>query len=100
MNRSVDEPELAGMMPMLETQLLSLLRDVLGLPASFPLERQTPLLGAIAALDSVAVVTLLGECETSFGFTLADDELSAEVFASVNTLLKWVGERATRVPHQ
>ena len=75
-----------------------LLRDVLGLPAAFPLERNTMLLGAVSALDSVAVVTLLNECETTFGFVVADEELSAEVFTSVGTLVDWVSARATVVP--
>ena len=79
----------------IEIRLLSLLREVLALPAAFPLERHTLLLGAVSALDSVAVVTLLEECETTFGFIVADDELSAEVFTSVGTLVDWVAVRAT-----
>jgi acyl carrier protein len=81
-----------------EAQVVALLREVLGLPASFVLERRTALLGALTALDSVAVVTLLGEFETLFRFTVADDELSADVFASVATLVDWVAARATVVP--
>ena len=81
-----------------EIRVAALLREVLGLPAGFALERRTALLGALAALDSVAVVTLLGEFETVFGFSVADDELSAEVFASVGTLVDWVAARATVVP--
>lgn len=84
----------------IEAKLLTLLRDVLGLPPSFPLQRPTLLLGAIGALDSVAVVTLLEEFETTFGFIVADDELSAEVFTSVGTLVDWVAARATVVPRQ
>ncbi len=84
----------------LEAKLLTMLREVLGLPATFPLERQTLLLGAISALDSVAVVNLLEECETTFGFIVADEELSAEVFTSVGTLLDWVAARATVSPPQ
>ena len=82
----------------IEAKLLTLLREVLGLPTSFPLARSTRLLGAIGALDSVAVVTLLEECETAFGFIVADDELSAEVFTSVGTLVDWVAARATVAP--
>ncbi len=82
----------------LEQCVKGLLREVLGLPAHFVLERATPLLGALAALDSVAVVTLLGECEDTFGFTVADAELSAEVFATVGTLVDWVAARATSFP--
>ena len=81
----------------LEQRVCSLLREVLGLSAHFVLERVTPLLGAVSALDSVAVVTLLGEFEDTFGFTVADAELSAEVFASVGTLVDWVAARATSV---
>ena len=44
------------------------------------------------------MVTLLNECETTFGFVVADDELSAEVFTSVGTLVDWVSARATVVP--
>jgi|GEM_PF-3648325 acyl carrier protein len=84
----------------LEAKLLTLLREVLGLPAAFPLERHTLLLGAISALDSVAVVNLLEECETTFGFIVVDDELSAEVFTSVGTLVDWVAARATVSPAQ
>jgi len=84
----------------IEAKLLTLLREVLGLPNAFPLERSTRLLGAIGALDSVAVVTLLEECETAFGFIVADDELSAEVFTSVGTLVDWVAARATVAPQQ
>jgi acyl carrier protein len=84
----------------IEAALLALLREVLGLPAAFPLERHTLLLGAVSALDSMAVVTLLDECETTFGFTVADDELSAEVFTSVGTLVDWVAARATVLPRQ
>jgi acyl carrier protein len=84
----------------LEAKLLTLLREVLGLPAAFPLERHTLLLGAISALDSVAVVNLLEECETTFGFIVVDDELSAEVFTSVGTLVDWVAARVTVSPAQ
>lgn len=83
-----------------EVQVVALLREVLALPAGFVLERSTALLGALSALDSVAVVTLLGEFETAFRFTVADDELSAEVFANVGTLADWVAARATVVPGQ
>ena len=78
----------------LELQLADLLREVLALPRQFVLEPATPLLGALAALDSVAVVTLLGECETRFGFVVTDEELSAEVFATFGTLSGWVAARA------
>lgn len=79
---------------LLETRVCALLRDVLALPPSFPLGRQTRLLGALAALDSMAVVTLLAEFEDSFGFTVADDELSAEVFTSVGSLVDWIAARS------
>lgn len=50
----------------------------------------TPLLGAIPELDSMAVVTLIGAIEERFGFTADDDELSGATFATVGSLIEFV----------
>ena len=73
-----------------EARVLDLLREILALPASQRLEHDTPLLGALPALDSVAVVALLTELEDSLGLVVDDNQLSAEVFATVGTLCAWV----------
>lgn len=50
----------------------------------------TPLLGAIPELDSMAVVSLITTLEEHFGFTVEDDEIDGSVFASLATLIDFV----------
>ena len=56
----------------------------------------TALLGAIPEFDSRAVVTLVIALEERFGITVADDEISAEVFATVGSLTAFVEEKLSR----
>jgi acyl carrier protein len=68
-----------------------ILRDALQLGARA--ESLTPaaaLLGAIPELDSMAVVTILTMLEDEFGVAIADDEISADVFATLGTLSAFV----------
>jgi len=60
-------------------------------PKTFNL--QTPLLGSIPELDSMAVVTLLGELEQRFGIVFDDDELDGSIFANVGSLVAFVSAR-------
>lgn len=46
----------------------------------------TPLLGNLPELDSMAVVTILTLMEERFDVVFADDEISADAFESVGTL--------------
>ena len=46
----------------------------------------TPLLGALPELDSMAVLALITELEIHFGITFSDDDLHADVFATVGSL--------------
>jgi acyl carrier protein len=69
----------------------AILADTLQLGArveTFDLD--TPLLGSIPELDSIAVINLITALEEQFGFTVADDEISADTFASVGSLLTFV----------
>ena len=52
--------------------------------------RDTPLLGAIPELDSMAVVALITMLEERFGFTVEDDEIDGSVFATLGSLLDFV----------
>ncbi len=54
------------------------------------LEADTPLLGALPELDSMAVVTVLTAMEEAFGITVEDDEVSAETFETVGSLARYV----------
>ncbi len=72
-------------------EVLSILDEVLSLKgraASFTLE--TPLLGALPELDSMAVVALITTMEERFGFMVDDDEIDGASFASVATLVGFV----------
>ena len=50
----------------------------------------TPLLGAIPELDSMAVVALITTLEERFGFAVDDDEIDGSVFATLATLVAFV----------
>ena len=56
----------------------------------------TPLLGALPELDSMAVLALITELETHFGITFSDDDLHADVFASVGSLSSLVQQQLAR----
>lgn len=74
-----------------KNEVLSILDEVLSLKGragGFVLE--TPLLGAIPELDSMAVVALITTLEERFGFIVDDDEIDGSVFSSVATLVGFV----------
>ncbi|MBK1695302.1 acyl carrier protein [Chromatium weissei] len=50
----------------------------------------SPLLGAIPELDSMAVVNIITALEEQFGFCVEDDEISAESFATLGSLVEFV----------
>lgn len=50
----------------------------------------TPLLGAIPELDSMTVVSLINSIEEFYGFVIEDDEINAEVFESVGSLVSFI----------
>lgn len=71
--------------------MLSLLDEILSLngrAAGFTSD--TPLLGAIPELDSMAVVALITSLEERFGFAVDDDEIEGSTFATVGALVDFV----------
>ncbi len=74
-------------------EVLCVLDEVLGLngrTASFGLD--TPLLGAVAELDSMAVVSVLTTLEERLGVAIGDD-IGGDDFATVGSLVDMVSER-------
>jgi acyl carrier protein len=57
------------------------------------LDAASPLLGALPELDSMAVVTILTAIEEHFGFSVDDDEISADTFATLGTLTAFVEQK-------
>ena len=53
----------------------------------------TALLGALPELDSQAVVQLITAIEDHFGCVVADDEVSADTFATFGTLTEFVASK-------
>jgi acyl carrier protein len=74
-----------------EQQVIAILRTALDLgPAGSPLDADTPLLGSVAELDSMAVVSILTALEERFGIVVDDDEVDSRTFASVGSLTRFV----------
>ena len=57
------------------------------------LTADSPLLGALPELDSMAVVMILTTMEEHFGFTVEDDEISADTFATLGTLTAFAEQK-------
>lgn len=75
-------------MPPLDT-ITAILRAALGLGTQ-PLAYDTPLLGSLPELDSMAVIGVIAALEDHFGFTIEDDDIHARHFATVGTLQAFV----------
>lgn len=56
-------------------------------------DTSTPLLGSIPEFDSMAVVGVITALEDNFGLEVDDDEISAEIFETVGTLLEFVNQK-------
>jgi acyl carrier protein len=72
-------------------EVLAVIDEVLSLrgrTASFT--ASTPLLGALPELDSMAVIGVVGLLEERFGFSVGDDEIDGETFATVGSLVEFV----------
>ena len=54
------------------------------------LDDDTPLLGAIPELDSMAVLAVLTQIQADFGVIIDDDEISAELFETYGALAGFV----------
>lgn len=77
-----------------QTEVLSILDEILSLNGrSVSFTSNTPLLGAIPELDSMAVVALLTQLEERFGFSIDDDEIDGATFATVGSLVKFVDQK-------
>lgn len=75
-------------------EVLRLLDTVLGLQGrAGSFGPDTPLLGSVPELDSMAVVSVLTSLEDRFGFTIGDDEIDGSTFATVASLVKFVEQK-------
>lgn len=78
----------------LQEDIIQIVSEVLMLDGqSDSFDENTALLGAIPEFDSVAVVSLVTALEDEFGCTFDDDELNADVFATIGSLTKTVEQK-------
>ncbi len=54
------------------------------------LTAQSPLLGAVPEFDSMAVLTVITRLEEAFDIRIADDEISADTFETVASVIAYV----------
>jgi len=57
------------------------------------LQADSPLLGSLPELDSMAVVSLIGALEERFGIAVDDDDLSASTFETLGSLAAFVAAK-------
>jgi len=68
-----------------------LLGDVLGLgERARRLQEDSPLLGSLPELDSMAVIGVITALEERFGIEVGDDEINARAFRTLGSLAAFV----------
>ncbi len=71
--------------------VLQVLDQSLGLQGqALRFDRDTPLLGALPELDSMAVLAIITGLETHFGIAFSDEDLDGSAFATVGSLVQLV----------
>ncbi|GAB5450523.1 MAG: acyl carrier protein [Halioglobus sp.] len=75
----------------IQSEVVSILQSTLGLPdGSISADPSTRILGAIPEMDSMSVVGVLTSMEERYGITIDDDEVDADVFATVGSLSEFL----------
>lgn len=75
----------------IQNEVLSLLDEVLSLDGrALTFEADTPLLGSVAELDSMAVIAVIQEIELRFDIIVPDDEVDGSSFATVGSVVEFV----------
>jgi len=78
----------------IEQEIIGVLRQVLSIDErGHPLDAMSPLLGHVAELDSMAVVSILTTLEDRLGIVIDDDEVDGRTFASVGSLVRFVRDK-------
>ena len=62
----------------------------------FTPQSETPLMGNVPELDSMAVVTVITALEEQYGFVVDDDEISADTFETLGSLTQFVESKVGR----
>ncbi|QIT56535.1 acyl carrier protein [Aquisalimonas sp. 2447] len=74
-----------------QEEVKSILDEALALEGrALEFDRDTELLGGVPEFDSMAVVSLIAAMEERFGIVVDDDDITAETFETVGTLVDFV----------
>lgn len=80
----------------IQSGVITILQSNLGIAAgSIMPHPDTPILGAIPEMDSMSVIGILSSLEEQYGIQVDDDEISADVFATLGTLTTFVESKLT-----
>lgn len=81
----------------IQKEVLVLLDEVLNLDGrALAFSADTPLLGEVPELDSMAVIAVIHEIEERFGIEVPDDEVDGNSFATVGTVVEFVTRLSAR----
>lgn len=77
-----------------QSGVIAILQSSLGLPAgSIAPNPETPILGAIPEIDSMSVVGILLSLEEQYSIIIDDDEIDANIFATVGSLTEFLASK-------
>jgi acyl carrier protein len=80
--------------PTLLDEVKAVLVDTLGIAdRAASIDATTELLGNLPELDSMAVLELVAALEQRFGIAVDDDDVTAEVFETLDSLTAFVAEK-------
>lgn len=78
----------------IRNEVLSILDECLSLKGrALNFRDDTPLLGAIPELDSMAVVSIITQLEERLGISIDDDEIDGAAFADVSALVGFATQK-------
>lgn len=81
----------------IQHEILVILDEAMGLKGrAMRFSRDSVLLGAVPELDSMAVLAVISALEERFGLAVADDDIDGSTFASVGSLVDYVGAKLGR----
>jgi len=69
-------------------ETIQIIKSVLNI--DMPLDRDVQLLGSLPEFDSQAVVAIITTIEEQLGIFIEDDEITAEVFETIGTLVDYL----------
>jgi acyl carrier protein len=76
-------------------EVLQILQEALQLE-DVNLSQDSALLGELAEFDSMAVVVVITSLEDKFDIVVEDDEISAETFETVDSLVDFINEKKSK----